>query len=300
MSKLDTLASLLGPPSDVPPSEPEKPIRDMNPEALAARKAARIAQCGWKIKKTDAVTGTGKTVPRFCRDSGCEYCNTMRGNDLKERVKSALEEHKLHLVYLPNTKETGKLLAKLGKENYIRIPGEERDTVFVNADHRIGADLGRPFHYFSVNSMDWTTLATATADRKSSGTMAREAEYVPSTGENVITFTEYTIVPRRLNSEGEKIAGPTDEEMEQADYEALVETIDLNPQTDFELEACLVKLAYAYQNAFTKMGFQKVTMENITITKERFLYNWITPRDNVRRRVLLEQAEKAGLEAKAA
>jgi hypothetical protein len=147
-------------------------VSENDAEELQRRRNERLANCG-KVSFVMELPDGGRRMTWWrCRDPRCEYCNEIKGKQLRKRVEHALEQSG-NVYYVTVDKITAdKLCRKLGRDNYLRIPTLDYDLVFCTSDCTNIDDE-------TLDEFDWTDLATRGTERIMSGNLGKFQDEEP-------------------------------------------------------------------------------------------------------------------------
>jgi len=246
-----------------------------------ARIRHRLSLCGgsW-VRYFDPATGIHKRAPYTCglwRDKLCPRCfeqriGYLRGRILKALVNARQEEVSI-LTVRADSNQSRSLTRRLDKEDYARYPvSEDKDLFFIHGDAEgiKPSDDAQPVTYDEVDAMDWEEIALTPRGRISGGLGYSKPE------EQEYKVTMETIV---LDS------STTAAQQKEALATAYKETIDLNPQTEEEVQQAVKERLSAYEKALIAAGGKVFSRRTVTRHFSRII--WEQYENNDIERVLI-------------
>jgi hypothetical protein len=155
-------------------------------EELQNRRDERLHNCNKVSCVLEKEHGERRMIWWRCRDPRCEYCNEIKGKQLRHRIELALESNKVY--YLDTLKEVAdKLCKRLGRDNYLRIPlANDTDLLFFVSFDENNIDQE------TLNEFDWTEIATKKTDRIMSGNLGKSKSEEPK-GQYEVTVQDIIV-----------------------------------------------------------------------------------------------------------
>lgn len=218
-------------------------------EEKAERKKRRLADCGKYIKITiRPETGEMRPMVTRCGLLECIVCRKIRANRFKIDIIRAVAENPDGIIYLNVTSETEskRIVRLLDRSDYRRLPqnDESGDMFFIKADK---ADLigvsGKEFVIEKTDlELDWEQIICYPEGKRSSGNL----------GKNLPEEKEYNVDIPVVSTNADHNT------LIESIKETLAETIDMNPKTEVEVNACMTKRASILKE---KLKFDKIYVE---------------------------------------
>jgi len=158
------------------------------------RRDERLSLC-MKMAFIKELPNGGKKITHWrCKDPRCEFCNTYKGEQYKERILSVMRAgHKVYQVYL--FKQAAEALCKrIRKENYLRLPqGEDLFVVFFITPGK--NSKAEELTVTDINEFDWTQAVSRKSSCKISGALGKEKEEEEKVSEYVVDVEDIIAGP---------------------------------------------------------------------------------------------------------
>jgi hypothetical protein len=135
------------------------------------RRDERLTKCMKVIVIAEKESGGRKLTWWRCKDPRCDFCNSLRGQALMERIEGVVTRNMpVYFAKLPRVAATA-LCKVIGADNYIRIPQPtDEDIIFYTTQRYTTGDLVTQEF---IAEYDWKSTATKRTSRIMSGGLGK-------------------------------------------------------------------------------------------------------------------------------
>lgn len=203
---------------------------DPEEEKAAHKEAKKRACCKW-VYYRDVHTGELKRQWWTCKEKDCPHCQGQRADESERRMLRALDYARGHnvelrFVAMDSEDDAKKLVRKFGKENVYRSPNPDGTVeIYYVSDDDDDRWNGQVVSEEDIMERDWHDWSYVPDGKRQSGSLG-----IPERDEEVDDSYQ------TINVEEVVVEGISDEEIEEANVEALVYHRGLDPKNAEEVE----------------------------------------------------------------